>query len=73
MPAYDFTCTNCGEIEIFKGMLDPNPVICPRCGHTELVRRFAPITKVMYGDHFVNGRKPKYGRHQNAEITPRST
>lgn len=71
MPVYDFICVTCGRIEITKSMLEPNPAVCPRCKHPGLVRRFTPITKVMYGDHYVSGRKPNYGKVRNAEIEPR--
>lgn len=72
MPVYDFVCKNCGMIELTKKMMDPNPTICPRCKSEGLTRRFTPINKVMYGDHYVSGRKPNYGKHGMAEIVPRS-
>lgn len=71
MPTYDFICVDCGFIEITKGMMEPNPTICPRCKKPGLAKRFTPITKIMYGNHYVGGNKPGFGKIGKAEIAPR--
>lgn len=73
MPSYDFYCPTCGVIEITKSMLDPNPRICPRCKSSGLIRRFVPINKIMYGDHYVTGRKQEYPKGDFSEVVPRSS
>lgn len=42
MPAYDYDCSACGTFEVIKGMNDPPPKKCPRCGSKEIARIFAP-------------------------------
>jgi putative FmdB family regulatory protein len=39
MPYYDYECLKCGHsIEIKKGMNDPHPTTCEKCGVQALIR-----------------------------------
>jgi len=39
MPIYEFRCKDCGKVSEFQmKMSDPNPQICPTCGHPALAK-----------------------------------
>lgn len=40
MPLYDGLCPECNVVEIYKGMNEPWPKRCPKCGGREFYRQF---------------------------------
>jgi putative FmdB family regulatory protein len=59
---YDFTCQECGKV--FNTIIlttDPEPVICPKCKSTDLLRHFpAPAVHVFYS--------PAHPRHKRGMV-----
>jgi putative FmdB family regulatory protein len=60
MPKYDFSCPNCGGIEIEHSIHAPHPAACPVCG-AEIQRDMSsakmPLT-VYYGLGWTGARQP---------------
>jgi putative FmdB family regulatory protein len=45
MPIYEHSCSQCGTMELYRRMTDPQPTKCPHCGRAGLER--------IYGSNFI--------------------
>lgn len=63
MPNYVYTCSNCGQFEHFKRMVEPDLETCPTCGN-EVQRVYSIPTVHFHGTGFyrTDADEPKRGK-----------
>lgn len=69
MPHYDYSCKDCGVIEIFHGILEDDHTVCPKCGKKGIEKMISVV-----GGIIIKGKQPnqypevlraKYWRDKN--------
>lgn len=64
MPIYEYKCPNGHLFELFHGINEPAPEVCPECGEGPLIRVLHPVAVHFKGSGFYStdygrgGRKP---------------
>ncbi|RYZ59646.1 MAG: zinc ribbon domain-containing protein [Proteobacteria bacterium] len=72
MPIYEFRCKDCGNVSEFQmKMSDPNPEVCPTCGHPALTKIMSlPSFQLKGGGWYsdaYDGKSNKAGSSKGAE------
>ncbi|HEY8192484.1 MAG TPA: zinc ribbon domain-containing protein [Gaiellaceae bacterium] len=65
MPIYEYKCPNGHVFELFHGIHEPSPEVCPTCGEGPVIRVLHPVAVHFKGSGFYStdyGRARKTGR-----------
>jgi putative FmdB family regulatory protein len=63
MPIYEYKCPQGHVFELFHGITEPAPEVCPTCGEGPLVRVLHPVAVHFKGSGFYS---TDYGRGRKA-------
>jgi putative FmdB family regulatory protein len=66
VPIYEYKCPNGHVFELFHGIHEPSPEVCPTCGEGPLIRVLHPVAVHFKGSGFYStdyGRGRKSGGH----------
>jgi len=69
MPTYEYSCKNCGVIDIFHGMNEENKTICPECSSSGLQKLISAGSAIIISGREANQyndiKAAKYWRDKN--------